>query len=133
MLTVCVLLMIFALSNQIALGQHEILSYRLPDFFCVFRASGRMILPMYYLIYLGVLYLTIESYKKLNIKLLILICLCLQIVDSSHIYKHFKDYFTPKNNYASPLKSNIWKEAEKKYKNLVYIFPEYFWKLFTFY
>ncbi|WP_339051177.1 DUF6311 domain-containing protein [Rickettsiella endosymbiont of Xylota segnis] len=129
LLTVSVLLMIFALSNRIALGQHEILSYRLPDFFCVFRASGRMILPMYYLIYLGVFYITIESYKKLNIKLLILICLCLQIVDSSNIYKHFKDYFTPKNNYISPLKSNIWTEAEKKYKNLVYIFPEYFWKL----
>jgi|GEM_PF-3340412 len=62
--------MIFALSNRIVWGQHEILSYRLPDFFCVFRASGRMILPMYYLIYLGVFYIkeislaTVEMFRN---------------------------------------------------------------------
>jgi hypothetical protein len=129
LLMVSVLLMIFALSNRIAFGKHEILSYRLPEFFCVFRASGRMILPMYYLIYLGVLYLTIKSYKKSNIKLLICICLCLQVVDSSNIYAHFKDYFTAQETYVSPLKSATWKKAAIKYKNLVYIFPEYFWNI----
>jgi hypothetical protein len=70
LLTVSVLLIIFALSNRIVLGQHEILSYRLPDFFCVFRASGRMILPMYYLIYLCVFYIkevslaTVEMFRN---------------------------------------------------------------------
>jgi hypothetical protein len=129
LLTVSVLLMIFALSNRIALGHHELLSYRLPEFFCVFRASGRMVLPMYYLIYLGIFYLAIEAYKKLNIKLLIFICLCLQIADSSNIYAQFKDYFTPQNSYISPLKSTVWKEAANKYKNIVYLFPEYFWNI----
>lgn len=129
LLTVSFLLMIFALSNRIALGQHELLSYRLPKFFCVFRASGRMVLPMYYLIYLGVFYLVIEAYKKLNTKLQIFIWLCLQTADSSNIYAQFKDYFTPQNSYISPLKSTVWKEAANKYKNLVYLFPEYFWNI----
>lgn len=131
LLTIALLLMVYALSNRIAFGHHEIFNYRLPNFFCVFRASGRMVLPMYYLIYLGVLYLMIESYKKLNVKILIFICLCLQIADSSYIYINFKNYFNSKNSYVSSLKSPIWTKAAKKYKNLVYVFPEYNWFLLS--
>ncbi len=126
---ICLLLMLYAMSNRVALGQYELVQYTLPTIFNIFRASGRMALPIYYLIYLGILYLIIKCFKKSSAKVLIAICLVIQIADSSSIYSYFRNYLNDSKSYVSPLTSPIWTEAAKKYKKLIYVLPVFNWQL----
>ncbi len=125
------LLMIFALSNCITLGNHELFQYRLPAIIGMFRATGRMALPMYYLIYLGIFYLIVRCYKKITAIILIFICLAIQITDLSNVFSSNWYWIKNLQSYNSPLKSPIWIQAAKKYKKVIYFLPESFpseWK-----
>lgn len=118
------LLMIFALSDHIAFGRYELFHYQLPQIFSMFRASGRFGLPIYYLIYLGVLYIIIKYYQRLTAIIFISICLIIQILDSSNIYNKFRHSFLHAQPYISNLKEPIWKMAARKYKKIIYVLPE---------
>lgn len=136
LLVVAFLLMIFALSNCIVLGKYELIQYRLPMIFATFRASGRMALPLYYLIYLGIFYLIVRYYKKITAIILIFICLFIQITDLSNLFRSHKSWVNNLQPYNSPLKSPIWSLAAKKYKKIIFIMPEAYpigWQAFTHY
>ncbi|MGC1853852.1 MAG: DUF6311 domain-containing protein, partial [Candidatus Aquirickettsiella sp.] len=123
LVSITFLLMIYALSNHVGFGRYELLQYSMPDFVNVFRVSGRMVLPFYYLIYLSILYLVIIGYRKLIAKIFIFICLTVQIADSSGVHNHFRNWLSNPPVYVSPLKSLIWIEAAKKYKKIIYVLP----------
>ncbi|WP_342146849.1 DUF6311 domain-containing protein [Rickettsiella endosymbiont of Aleochara curtula] len=123
------LLLLYALSTHVALGQYELFDYSLPKIFDIFRVSARMALPFYYFIYLGTLYCIIKNYKNFTAKVLIIICLILQIIDSSNIYFNFRNLLNYAPVYVSPLKSPIWSEIAKKYKKIIYVFPVFDWNL----
>src|SRR3546814_7979036 len=61
LLAVSALLFLFAISDHVAIGYHELLSYRLPapigNLANNFRSSGRFFWPVYYLVYLAIFYL----------------------------------------------------------------------------
>jgi Family of unknown function (DUF6311) len=116
------LLMVFALSNNIVLGRYELFQYKLPEIVGIFRASGRMALPLYYLIYLGVFYLIVRCYKKSTSILLIFICLALQITDSFKEFNKIRNLIKTQV-YNSPLKASVWPKAAKKYKKIFYTLP----------
>lgn len=118
------ILVIFALSNRVVLGKYELVQYKLPEIANVFRATGRMVLPMFYLVYLGILYLIIKTYNKSIAKILIFSCLVLQIIDSSSIYIKFRNWLSYAPSYITPLKSPVWSEAVKQYNKLIYVLPE---------
>jgi len=120
------LLMIMALSNRIVIGQHELFQYWLPEIAGAFRATGRMILPMYYLIYLGIFYLIIKCYPKYVALSLIFICLTIQIADSSGIYRHFRIWLDQSKVDMPYLKSPIWTIAAKKYQKIIYTPPQFY-------
>ncbi len=124
LICITVLLMIFALSDHIVLGHYELFNYHLPKIFNMFRASGRFALPIYYLIYLGILYVIIRHYHILTAIIFISICLSLQIFDSSNIYSKFRNSFLHTQPYISNLKAPVWKIAAKKYKKIIYVLPE---------
>lgn len=124
-LGVSFLLMIFALSNRIAFGQHELFQYKLPEIFGLFRATGRMALPIYYLIYLGIFYLIVKCYRNLTSIILILICLAIQITDLSKAFNKLRHSCNNVQTYNSPLKSSIWLQAANKYKKIFYTLPEF--------
>lgn len=124
LVSIAFLLMIFALSNRIVFGKYELFQYKLPAFANIFRATGRMVLPMYYLIYLGIFYLIIKVYNKAFTKILIFICLLIQIIDSSGIYNQFRNWLSHAPRYVSPLKSPVWIDAAKQYTKLIYVLPE---------
>ena len=123
-LGVSFLLMIFALSNRIVFGQHELFQYELPEIFGIFRATGRMALPIYYLIYLGIFYLIVKCYRYPTSIILILICLAIQITDLSKAINKFKHFCNKLHTYNCPLKSSIWLQAANKYKKIFYTLPE---------
>lgn len=127
---VSLLLLIYALSNRVALGQHELFNYNLPEIFNIFRASGRLALPFYYLIYLGILYLIIKCNNKSTAIILIFVCLFFQILDSFSTFTNFRNLLINAPSYTSSLKSSIWLESKKKYKKIICIFPVFDWNLF---
>ncbi len=120
------LLMILALSNRIVIGQHELLQYSLPEVAGMFRATGRMVLPLYYLIYLGILYLIIRCYRTYAAIILILICLIIQVSDSSKIYLHFRNWLGQPKAHVTFLKSPIWIKISKKYQKIIYTPPQFY-------
>lgn len=124
LMVVSFLLMLFALSNHIAFGRYELFHYKVPGMVNMFRASGRMALPMFYLIYLGAINLTAKCYKKKTAILLIFMALVIQISDSRKVYTHFRNILNHAPLYISGLNSPIWEEAAKKYKKIIYVLPE---------
>lgn len=133
LISVSFLLMVFALSNRIVLGRYELIQYKLPEIAGIFRATGRMALPMYYLIYLGIFYLIIKCYKKETAIVLFFICLFIQITDSYRVFTKLR-HWSNKHAYNSPLKSSVWSQAANKYKKIFYTLPEIYpkdWEAIT--
>ena len=126
LIIIALLLMIFALSNRIVIGQHELFQYWLPAFAGAFRASGRMILPLFYLIYLGILFLVIRNFQTYLAIILISICLIMQVADSFNIYLQFRNWLNQSQSHIPSLKSPIWAIAAKKYQKLIYTPPEFY-------
>lgn len=125
LLSISILLFFYALSPHVSFGKYELYKYSLPEIFNIFRVSARMALPLYYLIYLGILCLVIKSYEKFPAKILIFISLLLQIADSSETYSNFKHRLAiHPSSYSSPFKSNIWVKAARKYKKIIYVLPD---------
>ncbi|WP_342220603.1 DUF6311 domain-containing protein [Rickettsiella endosymbiont of Miltochrista miniata] len=131
LLCITFLLFMYSLSTHIAFGKHELFEYQLPRIFSIFRVSARMALPFYYLIYLGIFYLIVKGYKNSISRILIFISLVFQIADSSAIYKNFKTTLSYSAPYISPLKSKIWIDVAKKYKKIIYVFPEFNYNLLS--
>lgn len=123
LVAITLFLMVLALSNRIVIGQYEWIQYKLPDFLGIFRATGRMALPLYYLIYIGVFYLIVNCYKQKTAVTLILICLVIQITDSSRKFIETRHCFNPPC-YHSALKSSVWSKIAKKYKKVILLLPE---------
>lgn len=126
LLSVVFLLMLLALSNRIVMGQIELFQYKLPEIVGAFRATGRMILPFYYLIFLGVLFLIIKLYRTKVAVILICICLIIQITDSYNIYSHFRNWLNQTKSNIPTFKSIIWEKAAKKYKKIIYLPPQFY-------
>lgn len=126
-LVLSVILLVFAASNRIAIGQHELLAYNLPDtverIFSVFRATGRMIWPVYYMIYLAILYVIMIKVRKYLAIIIFTIFLCIQIVDTSGSWLHFRKNFIRSARWSSPMISPLWNDLARQYKYIVYVLP----------
>ena len=123
LLLTATLLTLLALSNQIAFGSYELFHYELPGIVGVFRASGRLFWPVFYLIYLFIFYLVIKNNKKNTARLVIAICLLIQIVDSGNIYNQLRGFLSQAKPYESSLQNPFWGKVANKYKKIVYILP----------
>lgn len=135
LMAITLFLMVLALSNRIVIGQYEWIQYKLPDFLGIFRATGRMALPFYYLIYIGVFYLIVNCYKQKTAVTLVLICLVIQITDSSQEFIKLR-HEVNLPHYYSTLKSPVWSKIAKKYKKVILFLPESHpsdWKTLTSY
>ncbi len=117
---------ICAISNQIALGTHE-LSYHLPPVTRVltntFRASGRFFWPVYYLIYVGIFSVLFTHLKRRTVMILCLILFGIQVLDSTVIWKSFRNDFTHPQSWISPLQDPIWNQVAQRYRQITFVLP----------
>jgi putative flippase GtrA len=128
LLIVAFLLTVFALSNQITLGDRVLLSYPLPAFVQsvvdAFRCSGRFFWPVYYLILLSVLLVIVTRMGRRPAIVLLTTLLALQIFDSSAVSSMFYRKFAAAPVWQSPLRSEFWTAAANKYNKIIYILPK---------
>lgn len=126
LLSLC--LYLFAISNHIAFGSHEIISYGVPapvePLTRIFRAAGRMFWPVFYVIYIAAFYI---FFKKLEIKTARILCvlmLLVQVSDMSPALARLRDMFTSRYTWSSPLTSLEWTDIAAKYRHIVFVPPK---------
>ena len=127
--TICMVFLILSTSNNIYFDQTSIIKIPLNNIFygifSTIRASGRLIWPIYYLIFIvGIIFIYQSFQKKISL-LIILILLLVQIVDISkglNQYKLGKQY-DQKNNQIF-IKDKIWKDLSRNYNQIRLLEPQ---------
>ena len=86
---------LYAISNHVAIGTHEIFSYYLPSitepFTNAFRCSGRFFWPVYYLMYLAIFYLLFTGSTRSTAITFCAIMLLFQVIDSTAVWRTFRN------------------------------------------
>ncbi len=127
----CILLTVFSISNNIAFGQHELLSYDIApgiDVFAgTFRASGRFFWTVSYLLYAFALYFLFRTKGIRNgfILILMLLVLAVQIIDSNRALCYLSStWFGKPPPFLSPMRNKDWDAFGHKYTKLSCVPPE---------
>jgi hypothetical protein len=121
------LLTLYAISNHPALGMTELGTIPLPGFIAgpasVYRASGRLFWPAFYLIYLASIYVLAARYSPRMAAGILGFLLLLQAVDcfGALAVLHKKLYDRP--TWVSSLQSPFWSAAAGQYRKILYVPP----------
>lgn len=93
----CCAFTIYSLSNVVTLNDKILFSYNLPKIilkFCgIFRASGRFFWPVYYMIFIYVLFYVVRKFSTRKACMLLITILIFQIADLSPAIKEKNNYF----------------------------------------
>lgn len=104
--------MVIALSNHVAMGEHELFSYTLPalvtPFTSSFRVSGRFAWPVYYLLYFAILHVVATRLPRRSARLLLAAALVFQVVDSVDSWRHMGQHLAGAPAWQSPMQSPAW-------------------------
>jgi len=117
------LLTSFAVSNNVAIGQWQ-WHIDIPDWLfsigSVWRASGRLFYPVFYLLILGFFYLVIKNYSLKAARIILLLGLIIQIADTSAGWLKIRQRMmhAPSSEIATPLQHPFWDFAAKHYSNI---------------
>ncbi len=112
----------FSLSNRIAFGARVL---ELPNFWWklgdIFRASGRMMWPAYYGLWLAIFYLTIRNLKPWRAALVLAVALCIQVIDLSPNATSVRNRYVTYREWRTPLRDPFWASAVHKYRRIVVV------------
>jgi hypothetical protein len=118
-----------AITNQIHIGQY-VISFPLPEFILnflnLFRSSGRLFWPIYYVIIIGVLYGIWKGFSPRTSILLVIFALSVQIIDSAPGWRPLQKSFTNTNN-ISPIErfpNAFWNNIQNQYKKILVVMPQ---------
>ena len=130
---ITIVLILFSLSNVYTFYDKVLFIIPLPEFirkiWTVYRSTGRMFWPVYYLIYLWI-FISLSkqfingenSWKFLS---LLFFAFFIQVIDLNDVYKTrgWGGWFSKIVTYDSPLKSDFWSKAAKTARHIVIIPP----------
>lgn len=135
------LILILSLSNRITLFSHTLFTIPLPNFivklWSIFRATGRLFWPVFYLIYIFIFIQLFRFFKgrklKYGLAILLALIFVIQTIDMSHILAEKREFFAYEQTYTSPLKSSFWQDAPKAYQHLIVFSapPDYTFPIFA--
>jgi hypothetical protein len=112
-------LVAFSLTNKIAFGAHVLV---LPNIWgplgAIFRASGRMIWPAYYGLWLAFFFLVCRNLNSRRAAVILSVMLLLQIVDLSPSYLAMRLRNSTHLTWRTPLTDPFWAKAMKTYRQI---------------
>jgi len=127
LLGVTLLLWLLALSNKIMVGKYHLVTLPLPatlhQALAVFRASGRLGWPLFYLLYLGVLACLIRYLPAPRARWLLAAALLLQVADQTQKYQELRGLMEHRRQWTTPLVSPQWETLAAGAKRLILIPP----------
>lgn len=123
LLAVVLAMAIFAASDKLVFGSHELLAFNLPGpvltFVSMFRATGRMIWPAAYLLVLLGFVLVDRGWDRRAVVVIALISLGVQVVDTSAGWHQFRTMqVAPAAAWPTSLRSPFWLAAAARYPRL---------------
>ncbi|MDP1699290.1 MAG: DUF6311 domain-containing protein, partial [Xanthomonadaceae bacterium] len=126
-LVLSVLLFGYAISNRVAIGGQELLSYPLPamaqPLADTFRSSGRFFWPVYYLAYLAIFYLLFTRLSARWAAAICAVALVFQVVDSNAAREWYRTRFARTPEWSSPLRSAMWDVLASRYRKIAVVLP----------
>ena len=137
-LIICLPFFVLAISNNINLGEQNLIYISLNKFLYAIlssvRASGRLIWPIYYLIFIFGIIFVYKYFNKKKSTFIILFLLILQIIDiypGLTQYKFGSQYISTKNNLY--INDKIWKNLSNQFEQIRLIEPKnssgIYWKM----
>lgn len=122
-------LFLFAVSHKVGVGLHEFNIVGLGDLLIkvanVFRASGRMAWPLYYVLILALILVVVRGNSSRVAALLLGLAFAVQIADTSANWLSLRNKLmsNPSTVWESPLKDAFWSQAARKYGKVRWIYP----------
>ncbi|TWD49738.1 DUF6311 domain-containing protein [Pseudomonas sp. SJZ131] len=122
-------LLLFALTNDIGLGSlnaHYPLPKALVKSANIFRASGRMFWPAFYVIVFVIIYLVVRGNRPRIAMCLMAVALCVQVVDTRNGWAGLRQsrMMAPASEWATPLQDPFWNSAAAHYANIRRLPPQ---------
>lgn len=119
---------LLALSNVVMWGDFQVAHVPLPDWLeqagSVFRASGRFGWPLFYLVMLFALWSVIRHLPARMAAAALAVGLCVQVIDQEGKFEEFRETFSRRQAWTSPLRSPAWAEMAARSRVLVLISDE---------
>jgi hypothetical protein len=120
-------LTVAAASNRVAFGHHEF-TYQLPDaiaaLLSVFRSSGRLFWPVFYVLLLVMVAAIDRGYAPRPGVLLIAVAIVVQVFDTSAGWGSYRARFHEPTAFRTPLVSGFWFQAPSVYKRVRLVPPD---------
>lgn len=127
LLFVCALFWVLALSSQITLGPNTLISLDLPislhKLLSIFRASGRLGWPMYYLLMLIILLTVLQQYRPPVALVLLMSALLIQIIELQPKHQALRQFIEQRNQAQTPLSSPDWQSWASRSDRLLIFVP----------
>ncbi|KAA6232256.1 hypothetical protein FP507_03475 [Chlorobium phaeovibrioides] len=128
LLFVLAVLALFSVSCNIGIGMVDY-KIHLPKvmiiFANIFRASGRMFWPVFYMLYFVVIFLVVRGHPKKTVMFLLVLALVIQISDTRAGWKGIRDKYmsSPTSTIHNSLTDPFWGLAASKYTKVRIIPP----------
>lgn len=120
-------LWLLALSNKVMLGKWHLFTLPLPASLehglSLFRASGRFGWPLFYLLNLLALALTVRTLAPRRAQIILVCALALQVLDQTPKYAEFRQLFQQRAAAPNTLPSQRWSELARHAQRLVLLPP----------
>lgn len=128
MLPGCLILMVLSMSNQITFGDSVLCSIQLPDLiqkgWSVFRATGRLIWPVIYLLEIWILCSNSDIVKNRFLMGMLFLCLLIQVIDFHQVLQEKHQKFSQQQEYDNFMNHEEWQEAmAEKDGGHIYLIP----------
>ncbi len=128
LLLVCLLFWCLALSSQVTLGAHTLITLDLPHtlhkLLSIFRASGRLGWPIYYLLMLIILIAVLQRYKPAAALALLLSALIIQYIELQPKHRALHQSIEQRHRASTPLASPDWQSWGARARKLLIFAPE---------
>jgi hypothetical protein len=121
-------LTLFAMSNKIGFGSANVV-IPLPELVLhlanIFRSSGRMFWPAFYVILLAIIFVIVRGYKKKAAISIMAAALIAQVFDTNAGWSTIRSkmMIKPSSVWATPLQNPFWNSAAMQYKNIRMLMP----------
>lgn len=127
LISLLILLTIFALSNKIYWLDSLLFEYPLPEsvekLIGSFRCSGRFFWPVHYLILLGTLILTVQLWSRNQVKIILILIITIQFIDLIPLQSYINNFIHHKV-YTEVKFSPEWNQLAQNHTKLI-ILPSY--------
>ncbi|MCF2556330.1 hypothetical protein JQM64_02115 [Fournierella massiliensis] len=124
LLAMCLCCTAFAVSHVVTANGATLFRLGLPQALVrlctVFRSSGRMFWPVYYLLFLGCLLLLLRCFSARGSAVLVLVLAAVQLWDiSPALAERGNEMRQYETEYLNPLTSDFWQEAAERYNHIL--------------